>query len=489
MHTKFTLKSFGLILLSCLMGMVQAQTLSSEVTAIADIVVDIQGGGDYVSIQAAFDALPDSSDEWTVVFVKKGIYAEKVILNHMKTKVILVGEDVDSTIITNDNYGDQMLPGGHTFSTYTFRADPHDFQAYNITFENPSRQGQAVAFHSNGDRQILHHCKMLGYQDTYFDNFRTRRYINDCYIEGAVDYIFGFGVTLFDSCQIHTIDDGYITAASTPQYYEFGYVFKDCWLTSKSTGSPDIYLGRPWFPYSNTIFFECWQTEDIFSVGWARWDGREQTCLYAEYNCSGPGFRPDRRVAFSEQLDPALAPRYQIDTIFAASNFPSDLGPEVDSIELWSMRDRFDASGYAQRADTILYAGRDFWPEYPTDDWSPVFYAPVHQVIKAYTQPFGASVDTSSAVSIRRPVRSPSVSVLSPVQDWLIVSTSTPLPTGAKLVLYDLNGRQLLSQPLDNLSPGMHKVSIQSLGLTPGYYVYQLQAASGLVASGKLLKS
>jgi pectinesterase len=341
------------ILLTWLGGFCQAQTLADDLLVEADIVVDINGTGDYTTVQEGLNAAPDSSDDWTVIFIKKGIYQEKVILNHKKTKVVLVGEDVDSTIITNDDYGDKMLPGGHTFSTHTFRADPHDFQAYNLTFENPSRQGQAVAFRSNGDRQILYHCKMLGYQDTYFDNFRTRRYIKDCYIRGDVDFIFGFGVTLFDSCQLHCVDDGYITASATPQHYDFGHVFTNCWITSPDHWSPDIYLGRPWFPYANTAFLYTWQTSDVFSIGWGRWDGRENTCLYYEYENYGPGFRPDRRLPFGQFLDSAAAQRYQADTIFAAATFPSDLGPAVDSTELWSVRQRFEDAGYAERADTI----------------------------------------------------------------------------------------------------------------------------------------
>jgi pectinesterase len=376
-----------------------AQSLSEELIQQADIIVDISGNGDYTSVQEGINAIPDDNDQWLVLLVKKGIYHEKVILNYKKTKVILVGEDVDSTIITHDDWGDKMLVdgdparGGHTFSTYTFRADPHDFQAYNITFENPTRQGQGVAYHSNGDRQILHHCRLIGYQDTYFDNFRTRRYIQDCFIEGKTDYIFGFGVTLFDSCQIHMVETGgYMTAAATPEHYEFGYVFKDCRLTA-APGVGGFYLGRPWFPYSNTLFYECWEPESLAPTGWGTWSGRESTCIYREYNCFGPGSDTANRVDFGRQLDPSLAPRYLTDTILAASNFPSDMGELVDSVELWSMRNRFEESGYVARADTVLYAGRDTFPEYPTEDWSPEFYEPIHSVLTKYTVPFMDSIN------------------------------------------------------------------------------------------------
>lgn len=390
---------------------ISAQSFNEEISAIADVVVDIGGSGDYTTIQEGINSIPDDNDTLKIIYVKKGIYYEKVILGYKKTKVILVGEDVDSTIISNDNYGNEMLiggdpnNGGHTFSTYTFRADAHDFQAYNISFENPTTKGQGVAYHSNGDRQILYHCRLLGNQDTYFDNFRTRRYIKDCFIEGTCDYIFGFGVTLFDNCQIHSKSGDYITAASTPEYYEFGQVFKDCRLTA-NPGVSGISLGRPWYDWANTIFYECWEPKSIIAGGWSVWSGgRENTCIYREYNCFGPGSDTLNRVAFGKQLDPSKASRYNIDTIFAASNFPSDMGYDVDTNEFMHMRRRQEASGYPARADTIIFAGReelyasgDSFPPYPTENWLPEFYNEVFDLVNKYTVPFMDSVNGELSV-------------------------------------------------------------------------------------------
>ncbi|MCB0644006.1 MAG: T9SS type A sorting domain-containing protein [Phaeodactylibacter sp.] len=484
---KHYLKTAGLLFTLCAFSTAQAQTLGEEIEAIADIVVDINGTGDYTSVLAGLNAVPDSSDEWTIVYVKNGFYYEKIILKPAKMKVVLVGENVDSTILSYDDHGDGSLPG-HTFSSYSFRADAHDFQAYNITFENTNTTSQAVAFHSNGDRQILFHCKLLSNQDTYFDNFRTRRYIKDCFIEGDVDFIFGFGVTLFDTCHIYCNDPGYVTAASTPQYYEFGYVFRGSYVTVREGGNWSVSLGRPWFPYSNTIFYECWLSARIVGSGWSPWDGREATCIYQEYNNIGPGSDTTFRADWSSQLDPALADRYNIDTIFAASNFPSDLGPEVDSIEFWSMRDRFEASGYAERADTILYAGRDYWPEYPTDNWVPEFYEPVYGIVTNYTDFFINAVDTTTANGLR-PVltQDQGISVLSPAKEQLVISCTQAISTGARLSLYDLNGRVLFVKDLGGLPEGLTEVSLQGLGLGTGIYVYQIETEAG-ISAGKVMK-
>ncbi|MBN2213937.1 MAG: T9SS type A sorting domain-containing protein [Bacteroidales bacterium] len=372
-----------LVLLST--GYLEAQSVYDQLSGKIDLVVDINGSGDFTTVQEAIDSVPDNNDTWKVIFVKKGTYYEKVVLGVTKTKVILVGEDVYNTIITYDDYANKVMPG-HTFSTYTFRADAPDFQAYNITFEcTAGDRGQGVAFHGNGDCQILYHCRLLGNQDTYFDNIRQRRYIKDCFIEGGVDYIFGFGVTLFDSCQLHTNrNGGYVTAASTPQHYEFGYVFKNCRLTSGLDVSGFV-LGRPWFDWANTVFYECWEPEELSGSGWSGWAGRENTCFYREYNCYGPGSDTTNRVEFGKQLDPSRASRYITDTIFAAGNFPTHLGYEGDTTEVMHIYRRFEASGYPERAVIMLAGGRDTFPEYPAEDWSPVFYDEVCQVIKNNT--------------------------------------------------------------------------------------------------------
>lgn len=385
MKNSFLKLLIAFLLLSGLTN-VNAQSIYEQMEGKTDVVVDKNGLGDFTTVQEAINSIADNNDTWKIIFIKKGVYNEKVILGYKKTKVIIVGEDVDSTIITYNDYANKMLPGGHTFSTYTFRADANDFQAYNITFQNSATAtlGQGVAFHSNGDRQILYHCRILGDQDTYFDNFRTRRYIKDCYIEGGVDFIFGFGVTLFDSCQIHSSSAGYITAASTPQYYKFGYVFNNCRLTGapKTSG---ISLGRPWFDWSNTAFFKCWEPASIIAGGWSSWDGREKTCFYREYKCFGPGADTSKRVSFGKQLDYISALKYTIDTILAASNFPSNLGYSADTAELMHLYRRFEGRGYPERADTILYAGRDKYPSYPTEDWKPEFNQDIFNIIKNNT--------------------------------------------------------------------------------------------------------
>ncbi|KAM7471360.1 hypothetical protein LguiA_009543 [Lonicera macranthoides] len=56
---------------------------------------------------------------------------------------------------------------------------------------------QAVAFRISGDSVVLLGCSFLGAQDTLYDH-SSMHYYKDSYIEGAVDFIFGNAIFLFE---------------------------------------------------------------------------------------------------------------------------------------------------------------------------------------------------------------------------------------------------------------------------------------------------
>ena len=61
-------------------------------------MVDPSGKGDFKTIQGAINSLSDSSPKLRTIFVKNGLYREKIYLE--KTNILLKGEDRNKTIIT-----------------------------------------------------------------------------------------------------------------------------------------------------------------------------------------------------------------------------------------------------------------------------------------------------------------------------------------------------------------------------------------------------
>jgi pectinesterase len=291
-----------------------------------DIVVAADGSGQYKTIQQAIDAVPNNKGQKTIIFVKKGVYTEKVIVPSSKTNITLLGEDVQNTIVTWNDYTGKVV-GQDTVTTWssaTFTVDAEGFVAENITFENSAgRVGQAVAVRVIADMVMFRNCRFLGNQDTLFAHGIGRIYFKDCYIEGTTDFIFGSAIALFETCTIHNKTNSYITAASTPMGNAYGYVFDHCKLTA-DTSVKKVFLGRPWRAYAKTVYLYCEMGAHIRAEGWDNWRStdKEKTTFYAEYKNTGPGANPAARVPWSKQLADTVAANYTMEKIFARSSVP-----------------------------------------------------------------------------------------------------------------------------------------------------------------------
>ena len=109
----------------------------------------------------------------------------------------------------------------------------------------PVPSGRQLPAFVSADRAFFKNCRFLGFQDTlYTYGKQSRQYYEDCYIEGTVDFIFGWSTAVFNRCHIHSKRDGYVTAPSTDQGKKYGYVFYDCKLTA-SPEAKKVYLSVP----------------------------------------------------------------------------------------------------------------------------------------------------------------------------------------------------------------------------------------------------
>ena len=280
--------------------------------------VAADGTGDFTTIREVMNKCKHYGDQRTVIQLKPGIYKEKVEVFSWTTKVSLLGEDPNTTVITFDDYSGK---GDHnTFTSWTFKVMGDDFYAENITFENNAPMlGQAVALHVEADRSVFRNCRFLGNQDTIFTGgAQSRQYFVDCYIEGTTDFIFGPATAVFERCHIHSKKNSYITAASTTQGKPYGYVFLSCKLAAADSVTK-VYLGRPWRNYAKTVFLNCELGDHIRPEGWHNWNKpeAEKTAFYAEYNSSGSGASTEARVPWSQQLTAKEARAYTVDKVLA----------------------------------------------------------------------------------------------------------------------------------------------------------------------------
>lgn len=285
------------------------------------IVVSRDGTGNFRTLQEAIESARAFMDYTVTIYVKNGVYKEKVIVPSWVENIDIIGEDRDKTIITYDDHANINKMG--TFRTYTVKVEGSDITFKNLTIENNAAQlGQAVALHTEGDRLKFINCRILGNQDTIYTGAKfTRLYFKDCYIDGTTDFIFGPSTALFEDCIIHSKRNSYVTAASTPKEAKYGYVFKHCKLTAEP-GVDKVYLGRPWRPYAYTLFIECELGKHIVSAGWHNWgkQSNEETARYMEYKNTGEGANVSERVAWSKQLTKKEAEAVTVDAIFSTQS-------------------------------------------------------------------------------------------------------------------------------------------------------------------------
>lgn len=318
----------------------------------------LQGDNCFSTVNEAISALPSDTDTPVTILIKPGTYHEKIELSRPNT--ILLGEDAETTVITYDDYANQIMPDGSkrgTFRSYTLFLNADDITLENLTVRNAafprSKAGQALALYADGDRILVKNCRLKSYQDTLFtgplppaplspggftgpkefdERIVGRQLYQNCYICGDIDFIFGSAIAYFENCEIASVYSeelpldkdgntpvyGYGTAASTPEGYPYGYVFKHCDFTSTC---PDrsVYLGRPWRNFAKTVLLNCNLGPHIRPEGFHDWNKKEahDTILYAEYQSTGEGAASDQRAPFVKQLSEVEALFYSKEKVLS----------------------------------------------------------------------------------------------------------------------------------------------------------------------------
>ncbi len=284
-----------------------------------NIVVAKDGSGNYATVQAALDAVPNNSSSRTVIYIKNGIYKEVLILESSKKNVTLIGESVNGVVLTYDNYSSKINPatgtGYGTSGSASFFIKGEALYAVNVSFENSAGNvGQALAVNITADKVVFNNCRFLGRQDTYYGG-RSRQYLKSCYLEGSTDFIFGGATAVFESCKLYSYGGSAITAASTESYVPYGLVFLKCNITGAAGAHTD--LGRPWGGYASVTYLNSAMTAVVNAAGWNDWGNlaNQSTARFAEYRNNGDGAVITSRPSWINRLTSTEAQNYTVANI------------------------------------------------------------------------------------------------------------------------------------------------------------------------------
>ncbi|KAK4262602.1 hypothetical protein QN277_028143 [Acacia crassicarpa] len=278
------------------------------------ITVDVNGTGQFRSVQAAVDAVPDNNRMNVVINISAGCYVEKVVVPATKSYITFQGAGRDVTVIEWHDRASDPGPNGQQLRTYrtaSVTVFANYFSARNISFKNtapapmPGMEGwQAAAFRISGDKAYFSGCGFYGAQDTLCDD-AGRHYFKDCYIEGSIDFIFGNGRSMYKDCVMHSIATKFGSIAAHKRKYvdeKTGFAFVGCQVT----GTGPLYVGRALGQYSRIVYAYTYFDDIVTQEGWDDWnhvDKKNKTVFFGVYKCRGPGAAAARGVSFARELD------------------------------------------------------------------------------------------------------------------------------------------------------------------------------------------
>ncbi|XP_038904330.1 putative pectinesterase 52 [Benincasa hispida] len=204
---------------------------------------------------------------------------EKVMIPPEKSCIFLDGSGRKTTEIQWNDYIT-------TATSPTFTSFAENLVVQGITFRNTHNAAgnvrkreditPAIAARIEGDKGIFHNCGFIGLQDTLWDG-HGRHLFTQCYIEGVIDVISGFGQSIYKKCVINIpinvyapiLNIGYITAQGKNNASESnGFVFIGCTVM----GSGNVFLGRAYRPFSTVIFHLSFLPSCISPAGWNSWE-------------------------------------------------------------------------------------------------------------------------------------------------------------------------------------------------------------------------
>ncbi|MCD9879061.1 pectinesterase family protein [Streptomyces guryensis] len=275
------------------------------------IGVTLHVPGDYPTVQAAVDAVPDGNTAPVTVAVAPGTYRAKVYIPATRPNIVLqgTGHDRSDTVIVYDTPAEY---GGSTGSA-TVRIAANDVTARNLTFSNDFDEAavelngeQALAMKTTGDRIVFENTAFLGNQDTLMTDSPklttvSRVYIRDSYIEGDVDFVYGRATTVIERSVIRllsrgsTTNNGYLTAASTWTGNPYGFLITRSKVVSDAP-EQSFHLGRPWHPggepaaVAQVLIRDTELPAAVRSSPWTDMSGFSwKDARFAEYRTYGPG--------------------------------------------------------------------------------------------------------------------------------------------------------------------------------------------------------
>ena len=195
------------------------------------IIVDIDGGGDFKTIQEAINSLTGSSNTPRTILIRKGVYKEKLFIE--KSNIVFEGEDKEKTIITAAIARDEWrCEHKDDWGVATMNVRANDITLINLTIANSfgfefkeektincpldsvnkqkkiGKYGHQMALRAMNCTRLkavnCHFRSLAGDTVSPWETENGMWYFKDCVMEGGVDFYCPRGWAWAENCAFIT---------------------------------------------------------------------------------------------------------------------------------------------------------------------------------------------------------------------------------------------------------------------------------------------
>ncbi|RSL90911.1 hypothetical protein CEP51_000508 [Fusarium floridanum] len=315
-----------------------SSTSSASIAGSTLTVAPSPTGNEFATVASAVAAIPNDGEDYTI-YIKAGSYNEQLTLTRTSGHITLRGE----TSFENDFTQNKVLIWfklGYSTSASRNEETPVIFwkntqaaglSLYNLNFTNTYPQTSSTAALAGdffGTNMAAYGCAFKGFQDTLLVNQGVQVFSNS-YIEGSVDFIWGYSKAYFHQCYIASnTPNAYITAQNRKtSTWAGGFIFDTCLVTyTESYGSSfgSTALGRPWSQYALVVYKNSYLDKHISAAGWAVWSSstpQTSDVLFGEFNNTGPGNWTSSRASFAKELTESEVAPYALGSFIGSTSW------------------------------------------------------------------------------------------------------------------------------------------------------------------------
>ena len=257
------------------------------------IIVDANGKGNFTTIQAAINSLSDSAASPRIIFIKKGVYKEKIFID--KHNIILKGEDKNTTHLTQSIARDDWRCNNvDDWGVATINLKGNDITLENLTITNSygfdntkeiiiacasdtvshekkvRKDGHQMALRSFATTRLkVINCILKAFGGDTVSPWNTDNgmfYFKDCEMEGGVDFYCPRGWAYAENCKFYAHSGSAAIWHDGSKYADSKTVLINCFFD----GFEGFKLGR-WhrdaqFYLINCVFSKAMADVPIYQV-------------------------------------------------------------------------------------------------------------------------------------------------------------------------------------------------------------------------------